>query len=123
MRASFSRGIQPGHRESSELVRIQPGWPSELETPGILALVRRLGAEERRKRCELEVYIRSLESLLESGQKHIDHLEAKAEKAVTGFRGIEAEFRDYRAPFLVRAARKASQGFRGWQRHMRRFLA
>jgi hypothetical protein len=121
-KSSFSRGIEPGRQESSELVRIQPGWPSELETPGILALVRRLGAEERRKRCELEVYVRSLESLLEAGQKHIDHLEAKAGKAVIDFRGIEAEFREYRAPWLVRAARKASKVFRGW-RHVPRLLS
>ena len=119
---SFTRGIEPGRQESSEPVRIQPGWPSELETPGILALVRRLGAEERRKRCELEVYVRSLESLLEAGQKHIDHLEAKAGKAVIDFRGIEAEFREYRAPWLVRAARKASKVFRGW-RHVPRLLS
>ena len=85
--------------------------------------MRRLGAEERRKRCELEVYKRSLESLLEAGQKHIDHLEAKAEKAVTDFRSIEAEFREYRAPWLVRAAQRASKAFRGWRRHMRKFLA
>ena len=120
---SLPRGIAPGRQEWSDLVRIQPTSQSALETPGILALVRRLGAEERRKRCELEVYKRSLEFLLEAGQKHIDHLEAKAEKAVTDFRNIEAEFLKYRAPWLVRAAQRASKVFRGWRRHMRKFLA
>jgi len=76
-------------------------------------------AEERRKHSELEVYKRSLESLLESGQKHIDHLEAKVEKAVSDFRGLEASFAEYRTPWLVRAGHKASQIFRTF-RHRRR---
>lgn len=108
-KSSPPRNIDPGRQEWRELVRIQPCQQSEIEAPGTLALVRRLVADERRKRCELEVYKRALESLLESGQKHIDHLEAKAEKAVTDFRNVEAEFGKYRASWLVRAARKASQ--------------
>ncbi len=83
----------------------EPCRQAELETRGVLALVRRLVSEERRERSELEVHKRSLESLLEGGRRHIDHLEAKA-------REIEAEFGKYRRPWLVRAAHKASQVLR-----------
>ncbi len=114
-------------QEWSDLVRIQPNPPTEVEAPGNLALVRRVVAEERRKRNELEVYKRHLESqleagqkhidqgeeqtrqLLEAGQKHIDSVEAKAAKAVADFRNIEAEFGEYRAPWLVRAAHRAAK--------------
>ncbi len=71
------RNIDPGNPEGRELVRIQPSRSSEIEAPGTLALVRKLVADERRKRSELEVYKRSLESRLEAGQRHIDHLETK----------------------------------------------
>jgi hypothetical protein len=98
-----------GREEWGDLVRIRKNPPAESEPPGNLALVRRLMAEERRKRGELEVYQRSLESLLEAGQKHIDSVEAKAEKAVADFRSVEAQFQEYRAPWLVRAAHKASR--------------
>jgi hypothetical protein len=111
-KSSPPQNIDVGRQEWRELVRIQPYQQSEIEAPGTLALVRRLVTEERRKRSELEVHKRYLESLLEAGQKHIDHLEAKAEKAVTDFRNLEAEFAKYRAPWLVRAARKASKTIR-----------
>ncbi len=106
------RNIDRGREEWRELVAIQPCQQPEIEVPGNLALVRRLMAEERRKRNELEVYKRSLESLLESSQKHIDHLEAKAEKAVTDFRDLEVAYAEYRAPWPVRAAHKASKVLR-----------
>jgi hypothetical protein len=115
-KSSSLQNIDHGREEWRELVQIQACQQSEIETPGNLALVRRLVAEERRKRSELEVYKRSLESLLESGQKHIDHLEAKVEKAVTDFRTLEAAFAEleaafaeYVTPWLVRAAHKASK--------------
>lgn len=91
--------------ESGEAARGRP-WP-EIETPSTLALVRRLMAEEGRKRREIEAYRESLETLLDGAQKHIDHLEAKAAKAVADFRDFEAEFRKYRASWLVRAAHRA----------------
>jgi MoaA/NifB/PqqE/SkfB family radical SAM enzyme len=96
-------------REWRELVQIQPSQETGIEAPGTLALVRRLLSEESRKRHELEVHKRHLESLLQAGQKHIDHLEAKAEKAVKDFRELESEFAKYRAPRLVKAAEKASK--------------
>ena len=89
------RALDSDPQEWRELVRIQPGQQSGDEASGPLALVRRLVAEERRKRSELE--------------KHIDRLETKAEKAVTDFRDVEAEFRKYRAPWLVRAVHKAAK--------------
>lgn len=128
--------VHPKRQEWRDLVRIQSDAPFEIEAPGSLALVRRLVAEERRKRSELDAQKRSLESLLESGQKHIDrlaaevrrnesiidagqehidHLEAKMEKAVADFRGVEAEFREYRSPWLVRAAHKASTILRAFR--------
>jgi MoaA/NifB/PqqE/SkfB family radical SAM enzyme len=103
------RTIGQERQEWSELIRIHPQQQPELETPGVLAQVRRLMSEERRKRSELDAYKSYLESLHEAGQKHIDHLEAKAEKAVADFRHVEAEFGKYRAPLLVRAAHKASE--------------
>jgi MoaA/NifB/PqqE/SkfB family radical SAM enzyme len=110
--------IHSGRQEWHELVRTQPSQQSEPEPWGTLALVRKLVAEERRKGSELEVCKRSLESLLEAAQKHIDHLETKTEKALTDFRNVEAEFREYRAPWLVRAAQKASKILRTF-RHRR----
>jgi hypothetical protein len=110
--------IRAGRKEWRELAGIQPCPQSETEPPGTLALVRELVAEERRKRGELEVYTRSLESLLEAGQRHIDNLEAKAERAVIDFRHVEAEFGKYRAPWLVRAAHKAWTTLRAF-RHRR----
>ena len=107
-KSSPPRNIGAGREEWRELVRIQPCQQPEIEGPGNLTLVRRLVAEERRKRSEVESYTRSLESLLAAGQKHIDHLEAKVEKAVADFRHIEAAFAEYRTPWLVRAAHKAS---------------
>jgi MoaA/NifB/PqqE/SkfB family radical SAM enzyme len=90
--------------EWRDLVSVQPArQPENLET---LALVRGLITAERRRSAELEVYNRRLESLLEAGEKHIGHLEAKAEKAVADFRDLEAEFVNYRTPKLVRAARR-----------------
>lgn len=111
-------GSGPGRREWRELAGIEPCPQSGIEPPATLALVRGLVAEERRRRSELEVYARSLESLLEAGQTHIDNVEAKAEKAVNDFRDVEAEFGKYRAPWLVRAAHKASTALRAF-RHRR----
>jgi hypothetical protein len=37
------------------------------------------------------------EALLQAGQRHIDHVEAKAGKAVADFRALEAEFARYRS--------------------------
>ena len=108
-KSSPPRNIDAGREEWRELVRIQLCQQPEIGVPGNLALVRRLVAEERRKRSEVESYTRSLESLLANGQKHIDHLEAKVEKAVADFRRIEAAFAEYRTPWLVRAAHKASR--------------
>jgi MoaA/NifB/PqqE/SkfB family radical SAM enzyme len=100
-----SRSAGAGRREWLERAAIPP---SGVEPSGTLAQVRRLVADERRKRCELEVYTRSLEAQLEAGQEHIRSLEAKADKAVRDFRHVEAGFRQYRAPWLVRAAHKLS---------------
>jgi MoaA/NifB/PqqE/SkfB family radical SAM enzyme len=130
-KASPPRNVDPGLRQEwHELVQVEPWQQGGPESPGTLALVRRLMAEERRRRMELDVRQRSLESLLdvrqrqiehleahareseallEAGQKHIDHLEAKTEKAVAAFRNVEAEFEKYRAPWIVRAAQKAAQ--------------
>lgn len=83
------------HQEWTELVRIETNIGPESLGSGALALVRRLMAEEQRKRLEI--------------QKHTDHLEAKAQKAVNDFYALDAEFRDYRTPWLVRAAHKASK--------------
>ena len=57
----------------------------------------------------LETKVRQFESLLEAGQKHIDHLASTSDKAIADFRNLEAEFRKYRAPWLVRAAHKAAK--------------
>jgi MoaA/NifB/PqqE/SkfB family radical SAM enzyme len=93
-KSSPAQSSGPGRQEWRELAGVQSCQQSEIEPPGTLALVRRLVSEERRKRTELEASTRSLESLLEAGRRHIDHL--------------EAEFGKYRAPWLVRAAHKAS---------------
>ncbi len=98
-KSSPPRKIDSGRQEWRELVSSQPCQQSEIEASENLSLLRRLVAEERRKRNELDVCKRSLESLLEAAQKHIDHLEAAAEKAAGSGK--------YRAPWLVRAARKA----------------
>jgi hypothetical protein len=111
-KSSPPRNIDGGREELRDLVRIQPCQESEIEVPGNLALVRRLMADERRKRNELEVYKRSLESMLGSSQKHIDHLEAKVEKAVTDFRSLEVAFAEYRTPWLVRAVHKGLKTLR-----------
>ena len=110
------RSTGAGEQEWRELAATRSDLRSEIEAPGALALVRRLVAEEDRKRIEREVYTRSLEALLEAGQRHIDHLEAKAERAVLDFRNVEAEFGNYRASWLVRAAHKASAVLRGLHR-------
>ncbi|MGA3018918.1 MAG: radical SAM protein [Bryobacteraceae bacterium] len=107
--SSPPRNIDAGRQEWRELAGIQPFRQSKIEAPENLAVVRRLVAEERRKRNELEVHKRSLESLLEAAQKHIDHLEAAAAKAVTGSGSGEAGSGKHRAPWLVRAARKAGK--------------
>jgi MoaA/NifB/PqqE/SkfB family radical SAM enzyme len=133
-KASPPVATEGAREEWRGLVRIEPRQQAEIEAPGTLALVRRVVTEERRKQEELEVYkrsleslldtrgsyidqleanVRQLESLLEAGQKHIDHLEGKAEKAVADFRTVEGEFRKYRAPWLVRAARKVATMLRG----------
>jgi len=129
--------LASGPADSADLVQIGRRNESGIEDAGTLALVRRLIADERRKRNELEVYKRSLESqleagqkhihelegqiresakhadhlatLLKSGQEHIDHLEAKTGKAVADFRGLEAEFARYREPWLKRAYRRAAR--------------
>ncbi len=109
-------------QEWNELVHIAPA-DVESGTSGSLALVRKTVAEERRKRAELEVYKRSLESslaesrvqveqLLEAGQRHIDHLEAKAEKAVGDFERLEAEWTRFRSRWLIRAIRKIASVFK-----------
>ena len=129
-KSSPPRSIHPGRQEWRELVRIQPSQQSELEPSGTLALVRRLVAEERRKGSELDVYKRSLESQLKSGQRHIDHLETKVrqleslleaghksidhletrtEKVLTDCCNFEAGSTRYLARWLARAARKASK--------------
>jgi MoaA/NifB/PqqE/SkfB family radical SAM enzyme len=101
------QNIDSGRQEWRDLVGAQPGQPSGIEASANLALVRRLVAEERRKRNELEVNKRSLESLLGAAQKHINNLEAAAGKAVTNSRNGEAGSGERRAPWLVRGARKA----------------
>ncbi|MGA2197792.1 MAG: radical SAM protein [Bryobacteraceae bacterium] len=106
-KSSPPQDIDPGRRERRELVRIHPGEHAGIEPPGYLALVRKLMAEERRKRRELEVYKRSLESLLEASQRHIDHLEAEAKRNVIGFRKAEGALGKHRASWLVRAAHRA----------------
>jgi MoaA/NifB/PqqE/SkfB family radical SAM enzyme len=111
-KAAPPQNIGSGREEWHGLVRDRAGQPPRIETPGALALVRKLVAEECRKRSESELYQRYLESLLEAGQQHIDHLEAKTEKAVTDFRNVEAEFARYRKPWLVRAARKTAEALR-----------
>jgi len=114
---SPGRPSDGGQREWRELAGNQPGREIAQEAPGALALVRRLMAEEDRGREELEAHERTLESLLEAGQRHIDQVEAKANKAVADFRGLEAAFAEYRKPWLVRAARKMSTAL-GALRHM-----
>jgi MoaA/NifB/PqqE/SkfB family radical SAM enzyme len=106
-KCSLPRDIDPGRPEWRELVRAQPCQHGETEPRGYLALVRKLVAEERRKRSELEVYKRSLESLLEASRKHIDHLEAEAKKNVIGFRNVEGGLGKHRTSWLVRAAHRA----------------
>jgi MoaA/NifB/PqqE/SkfB family radical SAM enzyme len=100
------RTVASAGREWRELVSIQPCGQSEIEAPENLSLVRRLVAEERRKRNELEVYKRSLESLLVNAQKHIDHLEAAPEKAAAGSRNGATGPGKHRAAWVVRAVRK-----------------
>jgi hypothetical protein len=100
------QAVASGRQEWRELVSIQPCRQSEIEAPENLALVRRLVAEERRKRSELEVYKRSLESLLVNAQKHINHLEAAAEKAAAGSRNGATGHGKHRAVWAVRAVRK-----------------
>ena len=85
-------------QEWSELVRIQAGGQAEAGESEYLALVRKLMAEERRKRHELEVHKRSLESQLEAARNHIQDLEAAA-----AAHGGSAR----RRPLLARAARRA----------------
>jgi MoaA/NifB/PqqE/SkfB family radical SAM enzyme len=97
--------VDSGRPEWRELFGIQPGEQPEIEASENLVLVRRLMAEERRKRNELEVYKRSLESLLGAAQKHINHLEAAA--AVAGSRNGEAGSGKHSTPWLARAVRKA----------------
>ena len=116
-KSSPARGTSAGEQEWRELAATRSDLESEIEAPGALALVRRLVAEEDRKRIEREVHTRSLEALLEAGQKHIDQVEAKAEKAVLDYRNLEAEFRRYRASWLVRAGHKASEVLGAW-RHL-----
>jgi MoaA/NifB/PqqE/SkfB family radical SAM enzyme len=107
--SSPPRNIGAGRQEWRELAGIQPRPQSQIEAPENLALVRKLLAEERRKRNELEVHKRSLESLLADAQKHIDHLEAAAAKAGDGSGSGEAGSGKHRAPWLVRAARKGGK--------------
>src|ERR1022692_624152 len=107
--SSPPRNIGAGRQEWRELAGIQPRPLSQIEAPENLALVRKLLAEERRKRNELEVHKRSLESLLADAQKHIDHLEAAAAKAGDGSGSGEAGSGKHRAPWLVRAARKGGK--------------
>ena len=44
----------------------------------------------------------------ETGRRHIAHLEAKAEQAVTDFQRVEREFAQYRRWPLVRIAEKVT---------------
>jgi hypothetical protein len=115
--SSPPRSADAGEPEWRELAENRSDLGSEIEAPGALALVRRLVAGEDRRRIEREVYTRSLEALLEAGQSHINNVEAKAERAVLDFRNVEAEFRQYRASWLVRAAHKASEVLGAW-RHL-----
>ena len=105
-KSSPPQNIASGRQEWRELVSIQPCQQSEIEASENLALVRRLVAEERRKRSELEVYKRSLESLLANAQKHINHLEDAAEKAVTGSGNGKTGPGRRPTSWVVRAARK-----------------
>jgi MoaA/NifB/PqqE/SkfB family radical SAM enzyme len=107
--SSPARNIGDGRQEWRDLAGIQPCPQSQMEASENLALLRKLMAEERRKRNELGVYKHSLESLLEAAQKHINHLEAAAAKAVTGSRSGESGSGKHRAPWLARAARKAGR--------------
>ena len=79
--------------------------------------MRRLMAEERRKRQETETYTHTLEAQARNAQRHIDHLERKAEKAIQDFRRLEVEFDEYCEPWLVRAARKVAETLAGPQKN------
>ncbi len=67
--------------------------------PVVLPLVREKVAAARRQLEQSDV-------LLTAGQAQIDHLEAKAEKAIADFRELEAEFARYRDFWMVRWAAK-----------------
>jgi hypothetical protein len=90
------RDTAPQREEWGDLVRIQanrgPDFEGDLAT---LSLVRKLMAEEGRKRHTLE--------------QQIAVAEAKAEKAVKDFYSLDAEFRNYRRPWAVKAAHKLSK--------------
>jgi hypothetical protein len=107
--SSPPRDIDAKRREWRELASVQPWQQSQIEASENLALVRRLVVEERRKRNELEVHKRSLESLLEGARRHIDHLEGAAAGAVTGSRSGDGGSGTHGARWLVRAARKAGR--------------
>jgi MoaA/NifB/PqqE/SkfB family radical SAM enzyme len=109
--------IDSGRQEWRELASIHACQQSESEASENLALVRRLVAAERRKRNELEAYKRSLESVLGAAQKHINHLEAAAEKAVTYSRIGEAGSAKHRTPWMLRAARKVWKVLGAFRQH------
>ena len=96
-------------REWLDLVQLQAPSEAPPSSAGELALVRRLVAEEGRKRLEIEAYTHTLEAQARNAQRHIDHLEQKTEKALRDFFGLEAEFDKYCAPWPVRAVHKVAK--------------
>ena len=88
--------------------------------PDGLGAVRRLIHSANRRIAELESVCgagldgevarlkEAYDGLLIAGQRQIDHLETKSEKAIGDFRRIEAEFARYRSNPLVRAAHKVT---------------
>ncbi|MGJ5814640.1 radical SAM protein [Paludibaculum fermentans] len=75
-------------------------------SPDVLQFVRQQVAEARRQKEQSDV-------LLTAGQSQIDHLEAKAQKAITDFRELQAEFARYRDFWPLRWVSRVRRLLRG----------
>jgi len=106
-KSSPPRNTGPGRQEWLELAAARPRPEHESESAGPLALVRSLVAEDRRRRSELEVYTRVLESQLEATRKNVDQL--------------QAELETYRTSWLVQAAHRLSAALRSATRRNTRW--
>jgi len=119
-RASPGRNPANAGSESPELLQIRGlSYAGEADA-GVLTLVRRLLADESRRRREVEARNHLLESDSEESQKHIAHLEGKVQGLQSLVRDLEAQLETRLAHIdhLAAEARESAALLGAGQKHI-----